>query len=84
TKALNIAVNAKTHRYGTCNTMETLLVHQDVANELLPALGEAYTALDVELRGCDRSRDILHGITAATAADWDTEYLAPILSIKIV
>jgi glutamate-5-semialdehyde dehydrogenase len=84
TKALNIAVNAKTHRYGTCNTMETLLVHQDVANELLPALGEAYAALDVELRGCDRSRDILHGITAATAADWDTEYLAPILSIKIV
>ncbi|MDO6681818.1 MULTISPECIES: glutamate-5-semialdehyde dehydrogenase [unclassified Oceanobacter] len=84
TKALNIAVNAKTHRYGTCNTMETLLVHQDVANELLPALGEAYAALDVELRGCDRSRDILHGITAATAADWDTEYLAPILSIKVV
>ena len=84
TKALNIAVNAKTHRYGTCNTMETLLVHQQVANEWLPELGEAFAALGVELRGCDQTRAILNSIHAATAADWDTEYLAPILSIKIV
>lgn len=84
TKAINIAVNAKTHRYGTCNTMETLLVHQAVAAEILPELATAYAAFDLELRGCERTREILADITAATEEDWNTEYLAPILSVKIV
>jgi glutamate-5-semialdehyde dehydrogenase len=84
TKATNIAINAKTHRYGTCNTMETLLVHEAVAGHILPLLAEAYTALNVELRGCEKSRILCPAMTAATAEDWDTEYLAPILAVKIV
>lgn len=84
TKAINICLNAKTHRYGTCNTMETLLVHQAVAAELLPELAEAYAAHGVELRGCEKTRAILHDAKAATETDWQTEYLAPILSIKVV
>ena len=84
TKALNIAINAKTHRYGTCNTMETLLVDAAVAGELLPELAEHYEQLGVELRGCARTLALLPRLNAATDADWDTEYLAPILSIRIV
>jgi glutamate-5-semialdehyde dehydrogenase len=84
TKALNIAINAKTHRYGTCNTMETLLVDAAVAGELLPELAEHYEQLGVELRGCERTLALLPRLNAATGADWDTEYLAPILSIRIV
>jgi len=84
TKALNIAINAKTHRYGTCNTMETLLVDQVVAAELLPELAEHYAQLGVELRGCEQTLALLPDISAATAEDWDTEYLAPILAVKIV
>ncbi|MEH6626116.1 MAG: glutamate-5-semialdehyde dehydrogenase [Motiliproteus sp.] len=83
-KALNIAINAKTHRYGTCNTMETLLVHQAVAAEMLPKLAAAYAEKGVELRGCERSRALLTHMVAATQDDWGTEYLAPILSIKVV
>ncbi len=83
-KALAIALNAKTHRYGTCNTMETLLVHADVAAELLPSLAAAYAAKEVELRGCDKTRAVLTDVVAASEADWSTEYLAPILSIKVV
>lgn len=83
-KAINIAINAKTHRYGTCNTMETLLVHEAIAAEMLPELAEAYRSLGVELRGCDASRAIVNDMVAATDADWDTEYLAPILSIRVV
>ncbi|ASP40730.1 glutamate-5-semialdehyde dehydrogenase [Bacterioplanes sanyensis] len=83
-KATNIAINAKTHRYGTCNTMETLLVHQAVAEQILPDLAAAYRALDVELRGCERTCTLLSHALAATEQDWDTEYLAPILSIAIV
>jgi len=83
-KAINIAINAKTHRYGTCNTMETLLVHEAIANEMLPELSDAYRSLGVELRGCDASRAIVNDMIAATDADWDTEYLAPILSIRVV
>lgn len=83
-KAVNIAINAKTHRYGTCNTMETLLVHQAVAKEALLELRQAYEAAGVELRGCERTCAILAGINAATEEDWSTEYLAPILSIKVV
>lgn len=84
TKAINICINAKTHRYGTCNTMETLLVHQAVAAEFLPELADAYASFNVELRGCERTRAILTDIKAATAADWLEEYLAPILAIKVV
>ena len=83
-KAVNIAVNAKTHRYGTCNTMETLLVHEAVAADILPELAEAYRGIGVELRGCERTMAILNDINAACAEDWDTEYLAPILAMKIV
>lgn len=83
-QAINIAINAKTHRYGTCNTMETLLVHTDVAEEWLPELQAAYSGFDVELRGCERTQAILSGIKGATEDDWYEEYLAPILAIKIV
>ncbi|MAC45464.1 MAG: glutamate-5-semialdehyde dehydrogenase [Oceanospirillum sp.] len=83
-KAVNIAVNAKTHRYGTCNTMETLLISEQVAAEVLPTLAEAYGEKGVELRGCDKTRAILPNAVAATEEDWSTEYLAPILSIKVV
>jgi len=84
TKAINIAINAKTHRYGTCNTMETLLVHKAVAADVLPELASAYGEIGVELRGCDATREILVDAVAATEEDWNTEYLAPILSIKLV
>ena len=83
-KALNIAINAKTHRYGTCNTMETLLVNAAVASEMLPELAEHYNQLGVELRGCEQTLAILPGINAATDEDWDTEYLAPVLAVKVV
>lgn len=83
-KAVNIAINAKTHRYGTCNTMETLLVNEQVAREALTELVTAYNSAGVELRGCEKTRAILGGIKAATEEDWSTEYLAPILSIKVV
>ncbi|MFY0665253.1 MAG: glutamate-5-semialdehyde dehydrogenase [Natronospirillum sp.] len=82
-KAHRIAMNAKTHRYGVCNAMETLLVHADVANTVLPALAEAYAEKGVELRGCEATQAIIT-CSPATEEDWETEYLAPILSIKIV
>ncbi|MBQ0711629.1 MAG: glutamate-5-semialdehyde dehydrogenase [Porticoccus sp.] len=81
--AFNIAFNAKTHRYGVCNAMETLLVAEGVAAEILPRLAKAYEAEGVELRGCEKTREIIN-CAAATEEDWGTEYLAPILSIKIV
>ncbi len=83
-KAFDIALNAKTQRYGTCNTMETLLVHDTVAADFLPGLAAAYREKGVELRGCDRTRAILSDCPMATPDDWDTEYLAPILSIRVV
>jgi len=83
-KAFAVALNAKTQRYGTCNTMETLLVAEGVADTILPRLGAAYLEKGVELRGCPRTREILSQALAATAEDWDTEYLAPILSIRVV
>ena len=83
-KALRIAVNSKTHRYGTCNTMETLLVAAPIAESILPKLAALYAEHDLELRGCDRTRDILPDCVVATEEDWNTEYLAPILSIKVV
>jgi glutamate-5-semialdehyde dehydrogenase len=83
-KAVRVAFNAKTQRYGTCNTMETLLVHEGIAARILPVLGKQYQDAGVELRGCARSCAILPGITAATEEDWDTEYLAPILAVRVV
>jgi len=83
-KAIDIAFNAKTQRYGTCNTMETLLVAREVASQILPELARMYQQEGVELRGCKLTRDIITGINEATDEDWDTEYLAPILSIRIV
>jgi glutamate-5-semialdehyde dehydrogenase len=83
-KAEAIALNAKTHRYGTCNTMETLLVDKAVAATVLPVLAARYLEKGVELRGCERTREILPDINVATEEDWSTEYLAPILSIRVV
>ena len=83
-KAVNIAFNAKTSRYGTCNTMETLLVHTARAAELLPPLAEKYREKGVELRGCPQTLSILPDIQTASDQDWDTEYLAPVLAVKIV
>jgi glutamate-5-semialdehyde dehydrogenase len=87
-KGVRIADNAKTQRYGTCNTMETLLVAQSIAPQALPLLGRIYADKGVELRVCPQSKAILDaaGIAtkAATEEDWHTEYLAPILSIRVV
>ncbi len=83
-KAIRIADNAKTQRYGTCNTMETLLVHREVAGQVLPELGRIYGAKGVELRACPATRQLLPEAIPAEAADWDAEYLAPILSIRVV
>ena len=83
-KAEAIALNAKTHRYGVCNAMETLLVHADVAAEFLPRIAQQYAAKHVELRGCERTCEILPQAIKATEDDWLAEYLAPILSIRVV
>jgi len=82
--AQDIAVNAKTQRYGTCNTMETLLVAESKAAAVLPRLAKAYGAAGVELRGCDKTRAIVPEAIAATEDDWHEEYLGPILAVKVV
>jgi glutamate-5-semialdehyde dehydrogenase len=83
-KAVKVAFNAKTQRYGTCNTMETLLVAEFVAADVLPDLCAHLENEGVELRGCEKTRAIMEEVNAATDEDWDTEYLAPILSIRVV
>ncbi len=83
-KAMAIAINAKTHRYGTCNTMETLLVDAPIADIVLPELATAYAEHHVELRGCERTKALLPQVALATEEDWAAEYLAPILAIKVV
>jgi glutamate-5-semialdehyde dehydrogenase len=83
-KAVRVAVNAKTQRYGTCNTMETLLVAKGIATDVLLRLAEQYREAGVEMRGCEQTRAILNDINAATDADWDEEYLAPVLAIRVV
>jgi len=83
-KAVKVAFNAKTQRYGTCNTMETLLVAAGIAERVLPLLGRMYRDAGVELRGCERTLQILNDINAAQDSDWDEEYLAPILSVRVV
>ncbi|AQZ94901.1 glutamate-5-semialdehyde dehydrogenase [Halopseudomonas phragmitis] len=83
-KAEAICFNAKTHRYGVCNAMETLLVHEAVAAEFLPRMALRYAQKDVELRGCPATCALLPQAIAASEQDWSTEYLAPILSIRVV
>jgi glutamate-5-semialdehyde dehydrogenase len=83
-KAVRIADNAKTQRYGTCNTMETLIVHASIAARVLPRLAAIYKNKGVELRGDEAARKLIPSITKATEEDWRTEYLAPILSIRTV
>jgi len=83
-QAHTIALNAKTYRFGICGAMETLLVHQSVAADLLPRLAADLRARDVELRGCERTRALLSDAAVATEEDWYTEYAAPILAIKVV
>ena len=83
-KAIAIADNAKTQRYSPCNTMETLLVHADIAARVLPPLAAIYAGKGVELRGCDRGRALVAAMKPATEDDWYTEYLAPILAVRIV
>jgi glutamate-5-semialdehyde dehydrogenase len=82
--AIAIADNAKTQRYSPCNTMETLLVHAGIAARVLPPLAEIYRRKGVELRGCERSRSIVAAMKPATEDDWYTEYLAPILAVRVV
>ena len=83
-KAVAIAVNAKTHRYGVCNAMESLLVAESVAAKVLPLIADIYSEKSVEMRGCSNSCNILPAISAASESDWSEEYLAPIAAIKIV
>ena len=83
-KAVRIADNAKTQRLGTCNTMETLLVARGVADRVLPPLAKIYRDKGIELRGDEATRRLVPGITAATEEDWYTEYLAPILAVRVV
>ena len=83
-KAFDVALNAKTQRYGTCNTLETLLVHDTVAADFLPGLAAAYREKGVELRGCEKTCTLIDDCKPASSEDWDTEYLAPILSVRIV
>jgi glutamate-5-semialdehyde dehydrogenase len=83
-KAVAIAFDAKTYRYGICGAMETLLVHSQAAPVVLPRLAALYADKEVELRGCERTRALLPAAKAATEEDWFTEYLEPILAIKIV
>ncbi|HQR12155.1 MAG TPA: glutamate-5-semialdehyde dehydrogenase [Casimicrobiaceae bacterium] len=82
--AIRIADNAKTQRYSPCNTMETLLVHRDIAARVLPSLARIYESKSVELRGCERSLAIVPSMKVATELDWFTEYLAPILAVRVV
>jgi glutamate-5-semialdehyde dehydrogenase len=83
-KAVAIAVNAKTHRYGVCNAMESLLVAESVAAKVLPLIADIYAEKSVEMRGCSESCKILPTISAASESDWSEEYLAPIAAIKVV
>lgn len=82
-KAMAVAINSKTHRYGVCNAMETLLVHQQQAEKVLPPLCQQYLEKGVELRGCELTKAIVD-MPLATEDDWHAEYLAPILAIRVV
>src|SRR5713101_3855483 len=83
-KAIRIADNAKTQRYGVCNAMETLLVNESIAPKVLPRLAKIYAGKGVELRGDEKSRALVSGMKPATEEDWYAEYLAPILAVRVV
>lgn len=83
-KAINIALNSKTHRYGVCNAMETLLIAKSIAPKILPKLAMKFSEKGVELRGCNQSKKIVGNLTLATESDWFEEYLGPTLAIKLV
>ena len=83
-KAFNIVINAKTQRYGTCNTLESLLVHRSIAEKVLPRLASNFKSLGVEVRGCGETVQLMPGSIPASGKDWAEEYLAPVLSVKIV
>jgi glutamate-5-semialdehyde dehydrogenase len=82
--AQQIAINAKTYRYGICGAMETLLVHQSVAAEFVPMICKALSDLGVEIRGCEKTQSLFSGAKEASAQDWAEEYLAPILAVRVV
>ena len=83
-QALEIVENSKTQRYGTCNTLESLVVHKSIADQFLKKIASKFKKHKVEIRGCNETCKILTNITKATADDFYEEYLAPIISIKIV
>ena len=83
-KSITVAVNAKTQRFGTCCTLESLLVADAIAKDVLPKLCEEYKVHKVEMRGCEKSRSLVEGLVPASEEDYETVYLAPIISIKIV
>ena len=82
--AVAVVVNSKTERVEVCNALETLLVDEKIAAAFLPRVRDAFAAKGVEIRGCEKTRKILPEVVAATEDDWDTEYLAPIISIRVV
>jgi glutamate-5-semialdehyde dehydrogenase len=82
--AIRVAFNSKTEKYAVCNAMETLLIHRTRASELLPELAARFTAAGVELRGCEASRAVVPSMQVAAETDWATEYLGPILSVRVV
>ena len=83
-KAVAVAYNAKCRRYGICGAMETLLVSEKIAALVLEQLGPMYEAAGVEIRGCARTRELIRRAVSATEEDWYTEYLAPVLAVRIV
>ena len=83
-KAVSIVLNAKTQNPGVCNAMETLLVHEAIAKKFLPIMAEALISKNVEIRGCEKTRAILSGISKASEADWEAEYLDLILAVRVV
>jgi len=83
-KAYDVTLNSKTQRYGTCNTLETLLIDARIADAVIPGLAERLKEKGVEVRACEKTQQILVGAKEASEEDWSTEYLAPILSVKIV
>ena len=82
--ALDICLNAKVQRPGVCNAMETMLVHEDIARDFLPAMAALFRSEGVEIRGCERTAKLLQGITPAVESDWPAEFLDLILAVKIV
>ena len=82
--AVTVAFNAKTYRYGICGAMETLLVGRGIAPRVLPVLAERYANAGVEIRGCEETRELVAGAVPATEEDWETEFLAPVLAVRLV